>query len=92
MFIQEHIFVCIVVIIIMWIIMNIVDDALHIIIQNASIMKNQATTIAELNKKIDMLEKTVNHNWTFLSEEVSDIYPAIKSINVELMLIKTKYN
>ena len=43
-----------------------------------------------MNEKISNLEKNIFDNSVFMSEEINDIYPAIKAINIEIMNIKNK--
>ena len=56
----------------------------------SSTLNQQKQVIQELSIKLKNIEETVNNNWIFLSEEVSDIYPAIKSLNIEIMSMKNK--
>jgi flagellar hook-associated protein FlgK len=46
--------------------------------------------IQDLTNKINMLEKKVDINWTVATEEINDMYPAIKAINTEIMYLKNK--
>jgi hypothetical protein len=80
-----------------YVVMKIVEDCIkllgtyktNIMEQNSSI-EIINSKINDLQKNISSLEKKVQDNWVFISEEINDIYPAIKSINTEIMLIKNK--
>ena len=68
---------------------NIAEQNSSIEILNSNINDLQNIN-SNLQKTISNLEKRIQENWTFISEEVNDIYPAIKAINTEIMLIKNK--
>ena len=97
MLFEEQILIYTTLIILIVFMIKIVDDILNIIINNMIIVKGrlttidtQETTIKDLLNKIVALERKVDQNWVFLSEEVNDIYPSIKAINTEIMYIKNK--
>jgi len=80
-----------------YILMKIIEDCIKFIGINKNTIKEQNSSIEILNSKIkDITEKISNiemkihDNWIFIFEEVNDIYPAIKAINTEIMLIKNK--
>jgi predicted nucleic acid-binding Zn-ribbon protein len=77
--------------------MKVVEDCIKLLGTYKTNIMEQNSSIEVLNSKISDIEKTISNlekkvqdNWTFMSEEVNDIYPAIKSINTEIMLIKNK--
>ena len=88
--VEELVIFCIVIIFIILFIMKVTDDGISIIVNNIKDMNQQKQVIQELSIKLKNIEETVNNNWIFLSEEVSDIYPAIKSLNIEIMSMKNK--
>jgi len=86
----EMIFKIIMLLIIVYIIMKTIDEIIRLLVSYESIIDNQKNIIQQIKIDIAKLETKVNGNWQFLSEEVSDIYPAIKYINTEIMYIKNK--
>ena len=70
--------------------MKTIDEIIRLLVSYESIIDNQKNIIQQIKIDIAKLETKVNGNWQFLSEEVSDIYPAIKYINTEIMYIKNK--
>jgi len=87
-----------------YVLMKIIEDCIKLLgtykdnikEQNSSIdiinskINDLQNNISNLQKNISSLENKVHSNWAFISEEVNDIYPAIKAINTEIMLIKNK--
>lgn len=94
------------VLIVITIIMKIADSIIDIIIRNKmniielskefDIIKNEINILNEQLKPYmktsdyNMILHKANDDWSQLSEEVTDIYNAIKHINTEIMLIKNK--
>ena len=87
---EEIYLVSFVYVIIILFIIKIIDDVINIIINIMTKINNQETLIKELTAKLSILENNVNNNWIFMSEEINDIYPAIKAVNLEIMNIKNK--
>jgi hypothetical protein len=80
-----------------YILMKIIEDCIKIIGINKNTIKEQNSSIEILNskikginEKISNIEMKIHDNWIFILEEVNDIYPAIKAVNTEIMLIKNK--
>jgi 50S ribosomal subunit-associated GTPase HflX len=94
------------IVIVLAIIMKVIDSIIDIILVNkikmieiANEIDNLKDEVNKLNQQLkpfiksndySIVSKRVDDNWTFLSEEITDIYSAIKNINTEIMYIKDK--
>jgi len=99
-------FVIALIVIILAIIMKLMDSSMDILIMHKRKMIEIANEVDILKDEVNKLNqqlkpfiksndysivsKRVDQNWSFLSEEITDIYAAIKNINTEIMFIKDK--
>lgn len=103
---MEVLFLITGIIVVITIIMKLLDSSINILIAHKIKMIEIANEIYILKDEVNKLNqqlkpfiknndysivsKRVDDNWQFLSEEVNDIYAAIKTINTEIMHIKNK--
>ena len=85
------------IIVVITIIMKLLDSSIDILIAHKIKMIEITNEIYILKDEVNqqlkpfiIVSKKVDDNWQFLSEEVNDIYAAIKTINTEIMHIKSK--
>jgi len=94
------------ILLILTIIMRIMDSGIDIIIKyklqmieigkDVDILKDEVNKLNQQLKPFiksndySIVSKKVDDNWSFLSEEITDIYSAIKNINTEIMYMKNK--
>jgi len=94
------------IVIVLAIIMKLMDNSIDILIMHRlnmlkieneiDILKDEVNKLNQQLKPFiksndySIISKRVDDNWSFLSEEITDIYSAIKNINTEIMYIKDK--
>lgn len=103
---METPFVIALIVIVLAIFMKLMDSSIDILIMyrlnmlkienEIDILKDEVNKLNQQLKpfikgnEYSIVSKRVDDNWSFLSEEISDIYAAIKNINTEIMFIKDK--